>query len=281
MITRRQLLAGGAVTAGSLSTAVAACSMPGGPAGSQSGANPGAATTAAATPARITWVAWAGAGSETEQYELNVSEFIKQHPQHSVDFVNVGALAAISEKLITLSAAGTPPEVVQVHYSFGVDLASRGLLSGLDTYMARDRVRREDFVPGEIDEFAWKKVQYALPKDNALRALFYNLDLFDKAGVKYPTDTWTWDDFLDAAKKLTQPDPTTGAPTFGIHDFPLVINDSPSYSITRAFGGEWYNDTWTASTLDSPPTVEAIQFVADWRNRHRISPAPGELQGGG
>ena len=273
MFTRRKLLS----STSTLPILLSAC-------GTSTAADPTtlAAATAAKSPATITWLAWSGAGVEIEQYDLNRSEFTKQNPHFTVDYVNVGNLDAISEKLITLAAGGTPPDVCQTQYAFCVDLASRGLLAGLDTLMARDRVRKEDFIPGEIDEFAWKKVQYGLPKDNALRVLFYNLDLFDKAGLKYPTDTWTWDDFVDTAKKLTNRTPAAGATaTFGMHDFPLRINDSPSYSITRAFGGEWYNATWTASTVDSGPTVEAIQFVADWRNKHRITPLPGELQGGG
>ncbi|MGH2369671.1 MAG: ABC transporter substrate-binding protein, partial [Chloroflexota bacterium] len=225
--------------------------------------------------------AWAGAGPETEQYQLNASEFTKQQPHITVDWVNGANVDGNLEKFLTMSAAGTPPNVVQVHYSNCVDLASRGTLAALDSMMARDRVRKEDFVPGLPSEFAWKQAQYGLPKDNALRVMFYNLDLFDKAGVTYPADTWTWDDFLETAKKLTDRTPASGTPTFGAADFFLSINDSPSYSITRAFGGEWFNNAWTASTIDSAATVDAIQFTADWRNRHKVSPAPGEVQGGG
>jgi multiple sugar transport system substrate-binding protein len=275
---------GVAGTTASLPTLVvlAGCGGTGGAGGGTDGTGASAAATAARSPANITWLAWSGAGVETEQYELNVSEFTKLNPHYTVDYVNVGNLDAISEKLITLAAGGTPPDVVQAQYAFCVDLASRGLLAPLDAYMARDRVRREEFVPGEIDEFAWKRQQFGLPKDNALRVLFYNLDLFDKAGVRYPTDAWTWDDFVEAGRRLTNRSPAAGATaTFGMHDFALNVNDSPSYSITRAFGGEWYNPTWTATTIDQAPTVEAIQFVADWRNRHRITPVSGEIQGGG
>jgi multiple sugar transport system substrate-binding protein len=144
--------------------------------------------------------------------------------------------------------------------------------------MARDRVRREDYIPGEIDEFAWKTKQYGIPKDNALRVLFSNQDLFDRAGVKYPTDTWKWEDVVENGRTLTSRNAADGA-TFGMADFQLILNDSPSYSITRAFGGEWYNDAWTASTLDSGPTVDAVQFVADWHTRDRIVNLPGEASG--
>lgn len=46
---------------------------------------------------------------------------------------------------------------------------------------------------------------YALPKDVSAFPIFYNVDLFEAAGVTPPTaeDPWDWNDFLEAAKKLT------------------------------------------------------------------------------
>lgn len=275
MPTRRSLPAVAAPAAAALG--LAACG------GSRVTPNEGAAAAPAAAkaPARITWLSWAGAGAETEQYEQTVAEFQKAQPQYTVDFVNAVNLDATNEKFLTLTAAGQAPDVVQCQYAFCVDLASRGTLAALDPFMARDRVRREEFIPGEIDEFAWKKIQYGLPKDNALRVMFINLDLFDKAGAKPPAETWTWDDFVDLGKRLTNRTPPSGSPTFGVADFAYSVNDSPSYSITRSYGGEWYNATWTAAAIDAAATVESIQFAADWRNKFKVSPAPGEISGGG
>jgi multiple sugar transport system substrate-binding protein len=45
--------------------------------------------------------------------------------------------------------------------------------------------------------------QFGLPKYHGALALFYNKDLFDAAGVDYPAAGWTYDDYLDAMKKLT------------------------------------------------------------------------------
>jgi multiple sugar transport system substrate-binding protein len=276
VLTRRTLVTTAGAVLGLPVLAACDAAGPGGRTASSGGAS--AAATAARAPATITWLAWSGAGAETEQYDLNRSEYAKQNPQHAVDYINAGNLDAVSEKLVTLVAGGTPPDVVQTQYSFCVDLAARDLIAPLDAYMARDRVRREDYVPGEIDEFAWKNKQYGIPKDNALRVLFFNQDRFDRSGIKPPTDTWTWDDVVENGRTLTNRDATDG-PTFGMANFQLNLNDSPSYSITRSFGGEWYNAAWTASTVDSGPTVEAIQFVADWHTRHRIVDLPGEAPG--
>jgi multiple sugar transport system substrate-binding protein len=279
MATRRGLVTAAGVGAGYAGLAggllLGACAQ--GTTAGQEGAGGGASKA----PATVTWLAWAAAGSETEQYQLNAGQFSAQNPHLTVDWVNGNTLDANLEKFMTMAAAGTPPNVVQVHYSFGVDLASRGTLAALDSMMARDRVRKEDFVPGLADEFAWKRTQYGLPKDNALRVMFFNLDLFERAGVAPPRPTWSWTDFVDAAAKLTNRAPASGSPTFGAADFPFVVNDSPSYSITRAFNGDWFSQDWRGTTVDAGPTVEAIQFVADWRNRHKVTPAPGEIQGTG
>ena len=42
---------------------------------------------------------------------------------------------------------------------------------------------------------------YGFPRDISVEVLYYNKDIFDEAGVAYPDDTWTWDDFLAAAER--------------------------------------------------------------------------------
>ncbi|MCA5011083.1 extracellular solute-binding protein, partial [Clostridioides difficile] len=48
--------------------------------------------------------------------------------------------------------------------------------------------------------------QYAVPKDIDTIALWYNKTMFDEAGIPYPDKDWTWDDYAEAAKKLTKAD---------------------------------------------------------------------------
>lgn len=45
--------------------------------------------------------------------------------------------------------------------------------------------------------------QYYLVRDYNPLCLFYNKDVFDRYGVAYPTADWTWDDAIEAAKKMT------------------------------------------------------------------------------
>ena len=61
----------------------------------------------------------------------------------------------------------------------------------------------------------WDGKQYLLPKDFSPLAVYYNKKLFDAAGVAYPKDGWTWDEFLDTAQKLTKTRAPTARPSLG------------------------------------------------------------------
>src|SRR5436305_11690929 len=82
--TRRNVLT---VTAASASAALwlAACGGANAPA---SASKPAAAAPTPAGPATVTWLAWAAAGPEADQYQLSIDAFAKQQPQIHVDFVN-------------------------------------------------------------------------------------------------------------------------------------------------------------------------------------------------
>jgi multiple sugar transport system substrate-binding protein len=180
------------------------------------------------------------------------------------------------KKLVTLVAGGVPPDTAQAHYSNGVDLAVRGVIQSLDSLMSRDRINRADYVPGAVHAFQWKGVQYAIPKDNGFRVLFYNLDLFDKVGVRYPDESWTWDTWLDAARRLTVREGGAGK-QWGTTALWAVMNDAPSWYLIRTFGGELYNADFTEFLITKPETVDAIQWSADLELVHNVVPKSAEL----
>jgi multiple sugar transport system substrate-binding protein len=89
-------------------------------------------------------------------------------------------------------------------------------------------------------------------------SLIYNKTVFDAAGLDYPTDEWSWDDFRDAAKKLTDP----ATETYG-----YAYSVSGSEETTWQFwphlwqnGGEILNDDGTAA-FASDAGVEALEFL--------------------
>lgn len=63
-----------------------------------------------------------------------------------------------------------------------------------------------DFFPGVLNQFRSQGQIIGLPSEVQVRLMAYNKELFDAAGVAYPTIDWTVDDFLEKAVALTQGD---------------------------------------------------------------------------
>jgi multiple sugar transport system substrate-binding protein len=207
----------------------------------------------------ITW--WTGQSDEAESIlEGLAAEFEDLHPNVTVA-ISSGA-SSTEELLQKLSAGFASDTYPNISYSFG-SWASELESSGR-TLDLRDQVDDPSFGWDEFSEAARATVQPTGEKiigfpalvDNL--SLIYNKTVFDAAGLDYPTDEWSWDDFRDAAKKLTDP----ATETYG-----YAYSVSGSEETTWQFwphlwqnGGEILTDDGTAA-FASAAGVEALEFL--------------------
>lgn len=241
-------------------------------AGSQvgSGTAPGAAW-----PAEMTWMAWS-AGNQwlTPTYERVAGAFSEAHPATRLTVVPAGG--PFLEKIKTLVAAGTPPDVTDTHQTQVRDLGPGGIVVPLDGYLKRDRYPKDYVGWGP---YAWQKKQYGVPWAIQSTAIFYNKALFDQAGVPYPTDMWTWDDFAAAARRLTKPGADAASTIWGAGD-----QGGRNYqwidALLVAYGGGVLRKDFGAVAITEPASLRGLEFRAGWGTALRIAPAqPGGTSG--
>lgn len=87
-------------------------------------------------------------------------------------------------------------------------VAANGILA-MDDYLAKSDIDTNDFIDAVGILSDGLGGTYGLPWCAATEIMYYNQDMFDQAGVEYPTNDWSYEDFLAAAKKLTQKDGDT------------------------------------------------------------------------
>lgn len=107
------------------------------------------------------------------------------------------------DKINTLYAAKTPPEVFAMDAPLFMDWYSRGALASIQPYLDKEPGFLEGVYPQTLAAYKTEAGYYGLPRDFQTIVLFYNKDMFDAAGLPYPDGTWTFDDLRKAAKKLT------------------------------------------------------------------------------
>ena len=158
-----------------------------------------------AATVELTW--WTGQTEEAEKVaEGLAAEYHSAHPNVTIK-TSPGAPTTddLLTKLSAGFAGGSYPDISYAYGNWAGDLGAGGKTQDLTSY-----VHDPSFAWTEMPEAArtvatanGKVIGVPALVDNL--AVIYNKAIFDKAGVGYPTDEWSWEDFRTAAKKLTDP----------------------------------------------------------------------------
>ncbi|WP_339310970.1 sugar ABC transporter substrate-binding protein [Paenibacillus sp. FSL M7-0896] len=106
---------------------------------------------------------------------------------------------------------------------------------------------------------------YTLPDSLVSWVVFYNKKIFDDANVPYPSGEWTWDQYIETAKKLT--DPSKGIYGSSMPDYDIIL-----YLLAQQRGVNAYKADGT-SNYDDPAFKESLQWYGDFGNKLKIQPS--------
>ena len=147
----------------------------------------GCGKKSASGSADITFMAW-GAPEELAVWQKIADEFHAANPKITVK-MDVSDWDSYWTKLDTLFAGGTPPDVFAMDGPLYLDWQSRDVLLNLQPYIDKASGFLDGFYPQTLQGYKASDGYYGLPRDFQTIALFYNKDMFDAAGVAYPTAT--------------------------------------------------------------------------------------------
>ncbi len=117
-----------------------------------------------------------------------------------------------SSKLNQMVATGD--DSIDIYVIWENDISNFAQVQGIDPmddYLKDSSIKTDDFIDAVAQLSEGMGGTYGLPWCAATEIMFYNQDMFDAAGVEYPTNDWTYEQYLQAVEKLTvkAPDGTT------------------------------------------------------------------------
>ncbi len=175
-----------------------------------------AAETADATsdePVTLKWALWDV--SSTVYYQPLIDAYTAAHPNVTIEMVDLGSTDYSTVLGTQLSGSGSDFDVVTVKDVPGyVSLVNKGVLEPLNDLIAQDGVDLSLY-NGVTDQVTIDGNLYELPFRSDIWVLYYNKDIFDAAGVDYPTNDMTWDEYDALARSVT--DTTAGSEIYGAH----------------------------------------------------------------
>ncbi|GAA5063304.1 multiple sugar transport system substrate-binding protein [Thermocatellispora tengchongensis] len=201
--------------------------------------------------------------------------FMRRHPNIEVRR-EITPFAQFLQKYLAQAAGGSLPDIMYSHYSWVSNFVKQGVFLSVSAYAAKQPgFEREDFTGPSLGYFERGGQLYGLPYDCGPKLLFYNKDLFDAAGVAYPTASWTIEEMLDAAVRLAR---GKGAEkVFGMAGLPAPIADlTPTYLL--AYGGRYLDPTETRCLIDQPGAVNALRPWFDLLHKHKAVPSAADAE---
>ena len=182
-------------------------------------------------------------------------------------------------KIVASAAAGDVPDVIMASTDHTPLLASSKLLMDLNPYIAQESatVNVDDFAPGIAQGFKLWGRWWGFPYDHSTYGIYYNKDLFAKAGVAEPPGEggkpWSLADFVAAATKLTLPDGKQWGLTMGWDQNYLASN----FIYTN--GGRIFDDQLRKCVINSDEAAKGIQWLVDLLVKHKVAPPVAEQAG--
>lgn len=151
----------------------------------------------------------------------------------------------------------------------------KGMFLDLTPFVEGEEGLADDLQPGIMRVARKNGTLSGLPVDIALPLMVINQEMFDRAGIPYPSDDWTWEEMIETAKKLTVRNGDGVATQFGLGIGRDVEEIEP---FIMCNGGSYLSPdgSTTRGYADSPASVEAMQLVIDAFRVHQVTRKPGE-----
>jgi multiple sugar transport system substrate-binding protein len=138
-----------------------------------------------------------GDPEETRVYR-ELAELYRRQTGRTVEVVEVPERDVHLAKLTTSLSAGRPPDVFLLNYRNMGGFAARGAIEPVG-----GRIERGDFYPLPLKAFEFDGELQCVPQNASSLVVYYNADAFREAGVREPGRSWSYEQFADAARRLT------------------------------------------------------------------------------
>ncbi|HIV93586.1 MAG TPA: sugar ABC transporter substrate-binding protein [Candidatus Eisenbergiella stercoravium] len=206
----------------------------------------------------VTLTMWVWDDAQVPATQAMVDEFHEMYPYINVEITSIAGVDDYNTKMQTVIGTQDAPSVFWMNFNLAQEYISMGFVQDLTDYIDND----PDFDitglnAGITDAYTVDGKIYGIAKDTDGFAVFYNKALFDAAGVAYPENDWTVDEFVQTAADLTGD---------GVVGWSNSTSDRVYYNFMYSYGGSPYTEDGSAANVNSEGSVEAMQVLLDMMN---------------
>jgi multiple sugar transport system substrate-binding protein len=207
-------------------------------------------------PVTLKFISW------KDTYNPLYDLFHQKYPWITIEQIPVNS-KPIMEIIASLEAAGTPADVTEIDQDL-ISFDQNGLLEDLTPYIDKDpTMQNVTFPKGFFDTMTYKKKILAVPMVDVPMWILVNKSLLAKHGLEMPPNDWTYDDFRQIAKKLT--DPSAGE--YGLTTQPewqMRLLSTKAVADGHAANLQYMNEDLTQSVMNTPDVMNDVKWLKEF-----------------
>jgi len=260
--------AGYALAAVLLAGSLAGCSKA--PEGNQE-----AAKAAGDQPITLKFASWSISEAATKDaLEQMADAFHKKHPNVTIQFVGI-PFGDIKQQTFVMASSGNAPDIMQTFPSWFSTYAASDIIVPVDDLLGKDYVN--DILPSFKEDFSYQGKLMGVPWAPTPYILYYNKELFKKAGLP-ETPPKTYEEMMEAARKIAKLKTDAGEKVYGLGEATdkLAINGMIALKNIYSFGGSVLDKNGKVN-VNTPEVIEALKHYQTLANEE-LTPQGAKLK---
>jgi multiple sugar transport system substrate-binding protein len=221
------------------------------------------------------------AGFHADLDQIIVDQYHAENPRVTISFEPIPN--PYVDKITAMQAGDNLPDVIYVADAHVKPFAANKIAADMEKLAAKDKSSQallKDIYPAMLDLGRVKSIpgQYMLPWALDVLLMYYNKTMFQQAGVELPKPTWTMDDMIAAAKRLTKEGDSPSQSQYG-----LILSWtawSEYVPWMRGYGGDFVSEDGKKQMIDAAGSIDGIDAMASLVTRHKVAPPIGTDFGG-
>ena len=201
----------------------------------------------------IKFASW-GSQSEIAILKPIIENYEKQNPNIKIEFLHIPQ--NYFQKIHLLFASNLAPDIIFIN-NLNIPVYAN-YLEDLTNYVEKDV-----FYEKTLQSLSFDGKLLAIPRDVSAMVIYFNVSLFDKYGIEYPSKTWTFDDLLKTCLKFKSK---------GIFGISFDENSLYYLPYLMSSGGGILSDDLKTEIINTPQSKEGLQFYSDLRNKYNVAP---------
>ncbi|MEX2444147.1 MAG: extracellular solute-binding protein [Alkalispirochaeta sp.] len=205
---------------------------------------------------------WSIQEQGTEAYFKQIAaDFEAANPGVTIEWIGF-PYGQLREQVLIEASAGNPPDVVQTARGWLSDFANSGFFQPLEGLVSDSYI--QDIYPQIREDLRYDDTLYAVPWFYSPFVMFYNVELFEQAGLDPTSPPGTYEEAFEAAQALSELTDADGNSVFGlgIATSSVPVSGASVMSYLMSFGGGVWDDDGNI-IIDSEENLEALEYLAE------------------